>query len=109
MASWVITGQDGAALGDTDVGVVLRADGGRVDLVVSALRDDNPGVDLRVVDHGTMVEVWAPRALHLTAATLGWHIGRPVGQSELRNMIQSWHGRRRAASDRLLWLSTEHR
>ena len=75
------------------ISVVLRADGGRVDLVVAAIRDDNADVELHVIDHGNLVEVRACRSLQVTAKTLQWHVGRNFGTHELQSMLLSCRGK----------------
>lgn len=82
-----------------DVGVVLGAGGGRVDLVIAAIRDDNPDADLHVIDHGDVVEVWAHRLLRLTGRSLQWHVGWDLGAHELWSMIDSFHGTVTATAD----------
>lgn len=82
-------------------GLVLHAGGGRVDLVVSAIRDDNPGSGLHVIDRGTTVEVRSMRALQVTATTLAWHVGRGFDTSTLQSMIVSTSGRVTATADRI--------
>ena len=81
------------------IGVVLRADGGRVDLVVAAIRDDNTDVELYVIDHGDVVEVRAGRRLRVTERSLRWHIGRTFGTHDLRSMMVSYHGTLTATTD----------
>jgi hypothetical protein len=75
-----------------DAGVVLRAGGGRVDLVVAAIRDDNPDADLHVIDHGDIVQVWAQHLLRLTARSLRWHVGWDLAAHDLWSMIVLFHG-----------------
>lgn len=82
-----------------DIGVVLRADGGRVDLVLAAIRDDNSGVALYVVDHGDIVEVSAHRRLRVTEQSLRWHVGCDFGTHDLRSMMVSFHGTLTATTD----------
>ena len=81
------------------IGVVLRADGGRVDLVLAAIRDDNTDVELCVIDHGDAVEVRAGRRLRVTEGSLQWHIGRAFGTHDLRSMMVSYHGTLTATTD----------
>ncbi len=82
-----------------DIGVVLRAGGGRVDLVVAAIRDDNSDVELYVIDHGDVVEVSAYRRLRVTERSLRWHIGWDFGTHDLRSMMVSFHGTLTATTD----------
>ena len=81
------------------IGVVIRADGGRVDLVLAAIRDDNTDVELCVIDHGDAVEVRAGRRLRVTEGSLQWHIGRAFGTHDLRSMMVSYHGTLTATTD----------
>ena len=81
------------------ISVVLRADGGRVDLAVAAIRDDNTDVALYVIDHGDVVEVRASRRLRVTERSLRWHIGRAFGTHDLRSMMVSFHGTLTATTD----------
>jgi CHAD domain-containing protein len=82
-----------------DIGIVLRAGGGRVDLVVAAIRDDNPGVDLRVVDHGDLVEVSSRHRLRLTARSLRWQTGWELGAHDVWAMVASFRGTMTATAD----------
>lgn len=82
-----------------DIGIVLQAAGGRVDLVVAAIRDDNPDVDLHVVDDGDLVEVSACRRLRMTGRSLRWHTGRDLGTPAIRAMIVSFHGTMTTSAD----------
>ncbi len=88
---------------DGAVEVVLAAGEGRVDLVISALRDDNPGPGLSVDDRGDDVAVRAPDRIVVTAATLKWHLGRGFDLSRLRRMVVSRVGRLHVGRDELVW------
>lgn len=83
------------------VGLVLRAGGGRVDHVISAFRDDNSDADLRVVDRGDLVEVWATGSLLVTVNTLRWHLGRHFGIAQLKSMLVASTGTVKLDGDRL--------
>ena len=83
------------------VGLVLRAGGGRVDHVISAFRDDNSDADLRVVDHGDLVEIWATGSLLVTVDTLRWHLGRHFGIAQLKSMLVSSTGTVKLDGDHL--------
>ena len=82
-----------------DIGIVLRAGGGRVDLVIAAIRDDNPDVELHVVDHGDLVEVSACRPLRLTARSLRWQTGWDLAAHDVWALIVSFHGTMTATAD----------
>lgn len=90
------------------VGIVLRAGGGRVDHVLSALRDDNPGAELHVADHGENVETWASGMLHVSADTLRWHVGRGFGIAELRSLILAYRGTLSHDADHMTVISDSH-
>lgn len=83
------------------VRLVLRAGGGRVDHVISAFRDDNSGADLRVVDHGDVVEIWATGSLLVTVDTLRWHLGRRFGIAQLKSMLVASTGTVKLDGDHL--------
>ena len=93
-------GSNPSVTGD-DISIVLRAGGGRVDLVVAAIRDDNTDVELSVVDRGDVVEVRACRMLQVTERSLRWHIGRDFGTHDLRSMMVASHGTLTATTDRV--------
>lgn len=61
--------------------------------MVSAIRDDNTGTHLVVLDHGTEIEIRSAATLWVTAETLRWHVGRHFGTAELQSMILSSQGR----------------
>lgn len=84
--------------GEDAVEVVFGAGGGRVDLVLAALRDDNPGPGPSVVDRGYEVVVRAPERLSLTTATLSWHLGPGFGLAQVRSLIVSASARSRPAA-----------
>ncbi|MCO1653873.1 MmoB/DmpM family protein [Pseudonocardia humida] len=85
-----------------DVSIVLRAGGGRVDLVIAAIRDDNPDVELHVVDHGDLVDVSACRRLLLTVRSLRWQTGWDLGAHDVWAMIVSFRGTMTATADRVM-------
>jgi hypothetical protein len=86
-------------LAGDDIGIVLRAGCGRVDLVIATIRDDNPDVELHVVDHGDLVEVSACRQLRLTARSLRRRTGWDLGAHDVWAMIVSFHGTMTATAD----------
>lgn len=89
--------------GGHGTGIALRAAGGRIDLVVAAIRDDNAPVDLVVLDHGTSVEVRTRGRgrLRVTASTLRWHLGRRFGTADLQAMILWIDGELVSTGDRV--------
>jgi hypothetical protein len=88
---------------DKAVGPVLKACGGRVDLIISAIRDDNPDVAVEVVDYGDCVRVRAPEFLRITKATLEWHLGRSFGMCWMKSIMASFDGHIEISSEEMAW------
>lgn len=84
------------------VGPVLRM-GEDVELVVQAIRDDNPGCEIEVVDHGAYVRVQASRSLRITLATLRGYLGASFQMRQLESMLSAFAGRITTASDEITW------
>ncbi|OLT14698.1 hypothetical protein BJF78_17685 [Pseudonocardia sp. CNS-139] len=72
-------------------------------LVVSALRDDNPGPGLQVLDSGDVMLVLAPDLLRATAASLRWHLGPRFGLADLEAMVLASSGTVRRTGDTITW------
>ena len=87
------------------VGPALAAAGGRVALVVSAIRDDNPGPGLEVVDSGSYLLVLAPHVLRATTKSLRWHLGRGFGLGELEAMVLASVGCMQRSGHAITWQS----
>ena len=85
------------------VGPALSAAGGRVDLVVSAIRDDNPAAPVQVVDCGSHVYVLAPRCLLATERSLRWHLGPRFGLCALEAIVVSSVGLMRRTAEAITW------
>jgi hypothetical protein len=85
------------------VGPALSAAGGRVDLVVSAIRDDNPTAPVQVVDCGSHVYVLAPRCLLATERSLRWHLGPRFGLCALEAIVVSSVGLMRRTAEAITW------
>jgi 3-deoxy-D-manno-octulosonate 8-phosphate phosphatase KdsC-like HAD superfamily phosphatase len=100
--------QSGVGVAEDIVELVLAAAGGLVDVVISAIRDDNASADLQVIDRGASVSVRASRSLQITASTLRWHAGGRFGLPELTSMIVSSKGSLTATSQRLVWMANGH-
>jgi hypothetical protein len=86
----------------TGVGLGLRIDGGLVDLVLSAIRDDNGAGAIHVVDNGDAVDISSPFTVQVTAGTLRWHIGAHFGTAHLRSMIVRPRGTVTTTCDRVV-------
>ncbi|MHA6794341.1 MmoB/DmpM family protein [Pseudonocardia bannensis] len=85
------------------VGPVLKIWGGRAELVVSAIRDDNPDVAVDVIDYGRHICVRAPDFLRVTRATIEWHLGRSFEMSSLDSIMVSFDGQITEFTDEITW------
>lgn len=85
------------------VGPALSAAGGRVGHVVSAIRDDNAGAPVRVVDCGGHVYVLAPRQLLVSARSLHWHLGPGFGLCALEAIVLTSVGCMHRSADTIRW------
>jgi toluene monooxygenase system protein D len=86
------------------VGPILRM-GDSVELVIAAIRDDNPGVDIEVIDRGSYVRVQGEDRLRLTQETLRDYLGGDFAIASLGNMMSSFQGRVVSGSDEFAWES----
>jgi toluene monooxygenase system protein D len=87
---------------DNPVGPVLRM-GDDVDLVIDAIREDNPDSDVEVIDRGAYVRVQADNYLKVTEATLQRHLGPTFKIHSLEQMLTAFAGRIKTASDQIEW------
>lgn len=86
------------------VGPVLRM-GEEVDHVLAAIRDDNPGRAITVVDSGAYVRVEAEDSLTLTQATLRRYLGANYEIRSLEALMSSFRGQVITTSDSFTWKS----
>ena len=89
------------------VGPVLRMSED-IDAVVAAIREDNPGTDVEVVDRGAYVRVHATGRLVVTEATLREHLSPDFEIRSLQGMLSSFAGRIHTFSDRVEWETVSH-
>lgn len=89
------------------VGPILRMSED-IDAVVAAIREDNPGTDVEVVDRGAYVRVHAAGKLVVTEATLREHLRPDFEIRSLQGMLSSFAGRIRTFSDRVEWETVSH-
>jgi toluene monooxygenase system protein D len=87
---------------DNPVGPILRMCD-EVDLVIDAIRDDNPDSDIEVIDRGAYVRVQADGYLRVTEETLQQHLGPSFQIRSLEGMLTAFAGRIRTASDQIEW------
>ena len=87
---------------ENPVGPILRM-GEDVDLVIDAIREDNPNSYVEVIDRGAYVRVQADNYLKVTEATLQRHLGPSFRIQELEQMLTAFAGRIQTASDQIEW------
>ena len=87
---------------DNPVGPVLRM-GDEVELVIDAIREDNPNSYVEVIDCGAYVRVQADNYLKVTEASLQRHLGPTFKIHSLEQMLTAFAGRIRTASDQIEW------
>lgn len=86
------------------VGPVLRM-GEEVEQIVAAIEDDNPDIEIEVIDRGSYVRVQGEDRVVLTEATLQSYLGSDYKIRSLENLMSSFAGRAITASDSITWQS----
>lgn len=84
------------------VGPILRMNDD-MDAIIGAIRADNPGKEIEVVDRAAYVRVQAENELKVTRATLEEYLGREFEMRELETMLSSFAGRIDSGSDAIRW------
>ena len=85
------------------VGPVLRMSDD-IDGIIAAMRDDNPGQEIRVVDRHAYVRVEGDPPLRLTRKSIENHIGREFEMRELQLLMSAFSGKiDSSSSDELIW------
>jgi toluene monooxygenase system protein D len=92
---------------ENPVGPILRM-GEDVDLVIDAIREDNPNSYVEVIDRGAYVRVQADNYLKVTEATLQRHLGPAFQIHSLEQMLTAFAGRIKTASDQIEWHLASH-
>jgi toluene monooxygenase system protein D len=87
------------------VGPILRMCD-EVELVVEAIRDDNPDREVEVIDRGSYVRVQADGYLLVTEASLKNHLGEGYEIRSLEGMLSAFAGRINTSSDHIEWTLT---
>lgn len=82
------------------VGPVIQA-GEIADAVVAAVREDNPGKEVSIVDRGSYVRVEVDRECVIRRQTLEAELGRPFRMSELEVNMPAFVGQIETASDHI--------
>lgn len=87
---------------DHPVGPVLRMCD-EVESVIAAMREDNPGIELDIIDRGSYVRVQGPGRVRVTEASLQRHLGPAFELRSLQTMLSAFAGRIRTTSDEISW------
>ena len=93
---------DGAEEPDNFVGPVIRA-GDFADVVVQSIEDDNPGKEVRIVDHGDYVRIHTAQVCRLSRKALERHLGHPYEMRMLEIEMPSFCGRLKTRDDEFVW------
>ena len=84
------------------VGPILRMNDD-MDAIIGAIRADNPGKEIEVIDRSAYVRVQAEGELKVSRATLEEYLGRDFEMRELETMLSSFAGRIDSRSDGIRW------
>jgi toluene monooxygenase system protein D len=86
------------------VGPVLRM-GGEVEQIIAAIRDDNPGAELEVIDRGAYVRVQGEDQITVTQETLRRYLGADYEIRSFEGIMSAFSGRAITTSDAIVWQS----
>jgi toluene monooxygenase system protein D len=84
------------------VGPVLRMSAG-VEAIIAAIEEDNPGIEIEVIDRGAYVRIQAQQRMKVTRASIERHIGQPFEMRQFEPMMPAFAGRIETTSDAILW------
>jgi toluene monooxygenase system protein D len=87
---------------DNPVGPILRMSDD-VELVIEAIRDDNPDREIEIIDRGAYVRIQADDYLLVTEVSLQRHLGEDFQIRSLEAMLTAFAGRIKTASDQIEW------
>lgn len=86
------------------VGPVLRM-GDEVEQIIAAIKDDNPGTELEVIDRGAYVRVQAEDQITVTQETLRRYLGADYEIRSFEAIMSAFSGRAITTSDAITWQS----
>ena len=86
------------------VGPVLRM-GDEVEQIIAAIRDDNPGTELEVIDRGAYVRVQGEDEITVTQETLRRYLGADYEIRSFEGIMSAFSGRAITTSDAITWQS----
>ncbi|GAA0669642.1 hypothetical protein GCM10009535_56870 [Streptomyces thermocarboxydovorans] len=84
------------------VGPVLRMSDD-VDAIVRAILDDNPDIDVKVVDRGAYTRVSGEHELRVTRESIQRHMGRDFEMRQLEAVMSAFAGRISVTSEEVVW------
>ncbi|WP_319446883.1 MULTISPECIES: isoprene monooxygenase effector protein [unclassified Mycobacterium] len=84
------------------VGPVIRA-GNLAEAVIDAVEEDNPGLDVLVLDREDYVRIHTLRQCRLTQSSLAKHLGQHYELSALEIDMPSFKGRLKTRTTEYLW------
>lgn len=85
------------------VGPIMQ-EGEMADVVLEAIRIDNPGADVYVTDQSSYVRIHTPGECRLTRTTLSDVLGRPCELTELEPHMAFFAGHITTTSEETVWL-----
>lgn len=83
-------------------GPVLRSSE-MAQMIVDALREDNPGTELIVADHSGYIRVEGAGGLVLRRATVEQVLGRPFRMQELELIMTGFSGKIETTTEEVRW------
>ncbi|HEX5296924.1 MAG TPA: MmoB/DmpM family protein [Streptosporangiaceae bacterium] len=86
------------------VGPVLRM-GDEVEPVIAAIREDNPGTEIEVVDRGAYIRVQGEDQITVTEQTLRRYLGADYEIRSFGGIMSAFSGRAVTTSDSITWQS----
>lgn len=84
------------------VGPILRM-GDQIDDVIAAIRDDNPGQEVEVIDRGSYVRVQGDGRVRVSQETLREYLGADYEIRSFGTMMSSFMGRVITTSEEIVW------
>lgn len=84
------------------VGPILRM-GDQIDDVIAAIRDDNPGQEIEVIDRGSYVRVQGDGRVRVSQETLREYLGDDYEIRSFGTMMSSFMGRVITTSEEIVW------
>lgn len=91
------------------VGPIFRMGDETVELIIAAIRDDNPDTEIEVIDRGSYTRVQGEDRIRVTQDTLRAHLGNDYAISLIGNFMSSFRGRVITTSDEYIWESIKQK